>query len=99
MSAREALRNAIHHAGGAKISVSLRYTTNLVRVEITDEGCGISQAPGAARTGGHFGVVGMQERMAKIGGTCSISSAEGTGTTVTLEIPVETLEQRGTEAK
>jgi signal transduction histidine kinase len=41
----------------------------------------------------------MQERMAKIGGTCSISSAEGTGTTVTLEIPVETLEQRGTEAK
>ena len=99
MSAREAMRNAIHHAGGTTISVSLHYMADLVRVEIADEGCGISQAPDAARSSGHYGVVGMQERMAKIGGTCTISSAKGTGTTVTLEIPVETIQPRSAEAK
>jgi len=77
----------------------LHYMADLVRVEIADEGCGISQAPDAARSSGHYGVVGMQERMAKIGGTCTISSAKGTGTTVTLEIPVETIQPRSAEAK
>lgn len=97
MAAQEALQNAIKHARDAKISVCLRYMTNLVRIEIADEGCGISQTSNGSNVIGHFGVLGMQERMAKIGGTCHISSAEGKGTTVTLEIPARKVQQVATE--
>jgi signal transduction histidine kinase/ligand-binding sensor domain-containing protein len=99
MAAQEALQNAIKHAGNTKISVYLRYMTNLVRIEITDEGCGMSQASNTSNATGHFGVLGMRERMIRIGGTCRISSAEGRGTTVTLEIPSGTPQQVATEAK
>ena len=99
MTVREALQNAIKHAGGSKVAVCLRYMTNLVRIEITDEGRGISQGLSGSNIIGHFGVVGMRERMAEIGGTCQISSAEGKGTTVTLEIPVDSPLQGGTKSK
>lgn len=99
MAAQEALQNAIRHAGDVKISVCLRYMTNLVRIEITDEGCGISQASNGSNAAGHFGVLGMRERMARIGGTCRISSVEGRGTTVTLEIPAGTPQRVAMETK
>ena len=99
MTVREALQNAIKHAGDTKISLCLRYMTNLVQIEITDRGPGISAVSNVSKETDHFGVIGMRERMAKVGGTCCISSTKGGGTTVTLQVPVEATQQTGMETK
>ncbi|MGA3133394.1 MAG: sensor histidine kinase [Terracidiphilus sp.] len=88
MAVREALQNVIKHAGGSDIALSLRYRGNLVTIEIKDRGCGISHELNGSKNDGHFGVVGMRERMARIGGTCRILSSDGEGTTVILEVPI-----------
>jgi hypothetical protein len=56
-----------------------------VRVVVADDGCGMS-APdlhGLYRAG-HFGLVGVSERMARVGGSAQVDSRPGAGTTVAL---------------
>lgn len=87
MTVREALQNCIRHADAEKIALSLQYTRNGVAIEIADCGRGFPRTP--EEPDGHFGIMGMRERMLRIGGVCRIDSAEGNGTTVTLEVPLE----------
>ena len=85
--AREALRNAVLHASASSIDVALHYTPNAVRLVVSDDGLGVTRAHlDYASTAGHFGVVGMRERVARVGGTLDISSAPRQGTTITLTL-------------
>jgi signal transduction histidine kinase len=43
----------------------------------------------ASNKDGHFGLIGMRERAASIGGTLDIASEVGAGTSVTLRVPLE----------
>lgn len=52
---------------------------------IDDDGCGFSRAQ--VRDGG-FGLVGMRERTASVNGALDIESEAGTGTRLTVEIPI-----------
>jgi signal transduction histidine kinase len=76
---REALTNVRKHSGAAVCRVRLRLAAHPFLVEIADEGRGFS----AARAGG-YGLVGMRERAAGIGGRLEVVSTEGKGTTVFL---------------
>jgi signal transduction histidine kinase len=77
---REALTNVRKHSGSTVCRVRLRFDAHPFLVEIADEGRGF----GAAHAGGGYGLVGMRERAAGIGGRLEVVSTEGRGTTVFL---------------
>ena len=81
--ASEALTNAVKHARASEVAVSaVRHNGSLV-VRVRDDGIG-----GAQPTEGS-GLVGMTDRVAALGGTVSVDSPRGHGTTVTAELPCE----------
>lgn len=86
--AREALLNAIAHGRPQKITVYLRFEAAEVSIEIFDDGCGF-EPPGELVTGdGHWGLVGMRERVEQLRGRFSLSSAAGGGTRVFASLPL-----------
>jgi signal transduction histidine kinase len=80
--AQEALRNALKHAPGAQISLSLHQQDDSLVLLVTDTGRGFS--PGSHNTG--LGLWLMEERAGAVGGTLQISSDES-GTKVTAVFP------------
>jgi signal transduction histidine kinase len=86
--AREALSNAFRHAQAKSIEAELSYARNEFRVRIRDDGIGIDAE--VLRQGfraGHFGLPGMRERAAKIGGLLDIWSRARAGTEIELRVP------------
>ena len=65
----------------------MRFERRRVEVEIDDDGCGFDPEVAAAAEGHHYGLIGMRERAAKMGGEIRITSAPGKGTKVHLRVP------------
>lgn len=82
----EAIRNACKHSGGSHIEVQLEYTNNLL-LRVCDDGRGIDAVTAAEGKPGHFGLKGMYERSARIGGKLILSSSPGSGTMIELTVP------------
>jgi signal transduction histidine kinase len=76
---REALTNVRKHSGSSICRVRLGFSANPFLIEVADEGRGI----GRGRPGG-YGLVGMRERAAGIGGRLEVVSTDGRGTTLFL---------------
>jgi signal transduction histidine kinase/ligand-binding sensor domain-containing protein len=83
--AREAIRNAVIHANPARIDVVLRFEPEEVTLEVTDDGRGFS--PETVRENGHYGIVGMHERIEQSGGALQVRSSPGKGTQVIARLP------------
>ncbi len=84
----EALGNAAAHSQASRIEMALRFGRWSFVAEVRDNGIGMAEsviAEGGAR--GHFGLVGMKERIEALGGRFAIESASGFGTVVELRIP------------
>jgi signal transduction histidine kinase len=79
---QEALNNAAQHAGAKNIRVQVRQEGERILVEVTDDGTGFDPA----RTRG-LGILGMEERVKRLGGTFSIESKAGSGTAIRFELP------------
>jgi len=85
---REALTNALQHSGAEKMTATLVYGAEELRLRFSDDGVGLSPLTAArGRRQGHWGVQGMRERAARIGGKIEISAALNTGTSVELRVP------------
>lgn len=87
---QEALTNVVKHARAERVSVILEQRNNLVNVIVEDDGCGfdfeaLQQSPNAQR---RLGLLGMQERLALVGGTFAIDTAPRVGTTLFARIPI-----------
>ncbi|MGA2569651.1 MAG: two-component regulator propeller domain-containing protein [Terracidiphilus sp.] len=95
--AQEAIHNVKKHAGASELSVQLEYGPETIALEVKDNGRGGAEDAAAAE--GHFGLTGMKERAAAIGGTLEVKSAPGEGTTVRLSAPARGETQEQTEAK
>jgi len=85
--AREALLNALLHANPTCIDLDLQYKFMAVEMSISDDGCGFEPASLLAERNGHYGLMGMRERVDQLGGYFQISSSGSTGTVVKLRIP------------
>lgn len=85
--AQEALSNALRHAGAARITIDVRRRDGDVVLEVTDDGRGFDPEAAAVRAR-HLGLTSMEERSRALGGTLTIDSAPGRGTTVRAEVPV-----------
>jgi signal transduction histidine kinase len=83
--AGEALRNTFRHAHAHKVEVEIRYDDEQFRLRVRDDGRGIDPTV-LSRQGseGHFGLGGMRERAALIGGKLTVWSEIGAGTEVEL---------------
>jgi signal transduction histidine kinase/DNA-binding response OmpR family regulator len=94
--AQESLTNVRKHAGTTHVHVALRRKGRSARLEIRDAGRGFRPAaPAASGPGERVGLPGMQERVALLGGRCTIHSRLGTGTRVVAEVPVPAGAQGG----
>jgi signal transduction histidine kinase len=85
--AQEALNNAAHHAQANHIDVELRFNAQDVRLYVRDDGCGFDISNVPAARNGHFGLVGMRERVREIAGRLRIQSALGEGTCIEVSAP------------
>jgi signal transduction histidine kinase len=83
--AQEALHNALRHSGSAEIDISISLTAAHFVLAVTDAGRGFD--PAAPRAG--LGLGSMRQRAEEAGGTLTVRSAPGEGSTVRLEIPVD----------
>lgn len=83
-SVQEALTNAVRHADAACVDVTMRRDADAIIVTVADDGGGFDVA--AARQ--PFGILGMQERTAALGGDVEITSRPGRGTAVVIRIPL-----------
>ena len=80
---QEALNNAANHASAKNAKVTILQGQDKIAVEITDDGQGFD--PERKRG---MGILGMEERVRRLGGALSIDSAPGKGATVKAELPV-----------
>ncbi|MFE9421396.1 sensor histidine kinase [Kitasatospora sp. NPDC006697] len=89
---QEALSNAVQHASADRIAVTLGYLDDEVTLDVFDNGVGFT--PGSQRPGedGGFGLHGMRERIAALGGTLTVESAPGEGTAVAASLPLRALD-------
>lgn len=88
--AQEGLRNILKHAQAHAVWIRLRMQDKQVELHIEDDGCGFR---GPARLGelatrGHYGLVGLDERVSWLRGRFSVESWPGRGTTIDVVIPL-----------
>ena len=82
----EALTNAMKHSGARRIDVVLRFDTDDVELTVQDDGCGIAHAADALPYG-HFGLLGIRERVGKLGGVLQLQGQPGQGTRLAVRVP------------
>ncbi|MDQ4127036.1 MAG: sensor histidine kinase, partial [Actinomycetota bacterium] len=90
--AQEALTNVRKHARANRAALTLSYMHDRVALDTRDDGTGFDpgntgDATGSPREAG-FGLETMRERVERLGGTLSIESAPGEGTTLAVELPL-----------
>ena len=84
--AQESLNNAAKHSGARNVNLSLHAADKRIRLSVSDDGAGFS-AETAFRKPMSFGLSGMRERAALLGGTLTVRSAPAKGAIVILELP------------
>jgi signal transduction histidine kinase len=72
------------------VYVNIDFGKNQLRVRVRDDGRGFDPAQTSVSGNGHYGLVGMRERVKRIGGTLSLNSRPGEGTVLTIDIPRRT---------
>ena len=80
---REALTNARKHGGPSHVRVALEERNGMLELTVADDGAGFD--PTSTPSG--FGLRGMHQRAAALGGTLQIEAATGQGTRVTFTLP------------
>jgi PAS domain S-box-containing protein len=83
---QEALNNVSKHSMARHAALAVRARRGAIEIEVNDDGVGFE--PSLVREG--FGLVGMRERAALLGGTLEIDSTKGAGTRLRAEIPLVT---------
>jgi signal transduction histidine kinase len=87
MLVREALQNAIRHGAPKSVSVHLRFGPRCLQVEVEDDGRGFDTRVDRAENTQHYGLIGMRERVAKVGGEFHLASSPGRGTQIRFTLP------------
>ena len=81
---QEALTNAVKHAGATTVVVEVEDRGGRLRLSVADDGSGFEPEQGHEG----FGLLGMRERVALVGGEFAVVSRPGQGTAVSATLPV-----------
>lgn len=88
--AQEALRNVERHADAASARVEVGFEEGRVSLRVADDGCGFDPSTVAQMVlDGRAGLLGLRERARLLGGTLTIESIVGGGTTIITEAPTD----------
>ena len=98
---QEALANIRRHAQAHHVTISLAKESERVILSVQDDGIGFEKQTSQSRQrgdmvieqglvipAGHFGLIGIQERVTQLGGKFDVTSAPGQGTTLRVELPL-----------
>jgi signal transduction histidine kinase len=80
--AQEALTNVGKHAGATRVGVTLSYMDDVVALDIRDDGSGFT-----AGTSTGVGLIGMRQRVTRLGGSFEVESTPGEGTGISATVP------------
>ena len=88
--AQEALSNVVRHAKASRATLNINFSEQEIKLEIIDDGIGFVMPKSATdfAPSGHFGLLGMRERAELIGGRLEVQSKAGTGTRLTIRLPI-----------
>jgi len=88
-SAQELVTNVIKHATARSILIRLEISATELAVEVKDDGSGfeVRKLDGAESLDDHFGLFNVHEQITHLGGTTTIESSPGRGTSVRLSLP------------
>ncbi|HET8844219.1 MAG TPA: sensor histidine kinase, partial [Ktedonobacteraceae bacterium] len=85
----EGLNNVARHAQACQVSVEAKIAEQWLVITVQDDGQGFDSHNQALYVG-HYGLLGLQERANLVGGSLSLSSAAGNGTTLAFRVPLAT---------
>jgi len=85
MVVKEALNNASKYAGAKSVLLKATLEANLLRIEVTDDGCGFEE--NSLREGSD-GLLNIRERISELNGSCEVRSSPGAGTQIRIELPI-----------
>jgi two-component system sensor histidine kinase UhpB len=83
---QEGLINALRHAEASRIAIVVDGTEQRIRVSVSDDGIGL---PADWARPGHFGLRGLTDRVAQLGGKFVVGSDGARGTHIAAEIPLQ----------
>lgn len=86
---QEAVNNSVRHANARNVNVDVQLEHGSVGVSVRDDGAGFD-----ARYMRGLGLLGMEERVRRLGGRLSVSSEPGRGTLIHAALPVAELERK-----
>jgi signal transduction histidine kinase/sugar lactone lactonase YvrE len=81
---KEAINNAARHSGCSAVAIDLHVAGSRVLLTVADNGAGFDASVGSEGQG----LTSMQQRARRLGGTLNVTSAIGSGTTVSLDVPL-----------
>jgi signal transduction histidine kinase len=87
---QEALHNCARHSHASTVRIRVQQDSNRVTLSVQDDGAGFDfkQSQG-------MGLIGIQERVARLGGRCQVHSGPGSGALLTVELPFQKNESNG----
>ena len=88
MIAQEAVTNALKHSAARNIQIALRHSPTHLTLTVSDDGIGVEPTSLITGQPGHFGCMGIRERCRKIHADVDWKSAPGSGTRVTVLMPL-----------
>jgi len=80
---QEALHNSVRHSGASMVRITVKNSSGAIYVTVQDDGCGFRPEAGRG-----LGLLGMQERVTRLGGAFQIESEIGRGTLLAIELPL-----------
>lgn len=80
--AQESLTNIQRHSGANRVDIQLNFAPKQVQLVVEDNGKGFDPTHSVAKSGGGYGLRGIQERLEMIGGELTLDSQQGKGTRV-----------------
>jgi signal transduction histidine kinase len=90
--AQETLTNAAKHAAAQNVMIRLVFRQDALQLSVQDDGSGFDVHEALSLSSGRrhaWGLLGMQERVALVNGSCQITSRPGVGTTIQVDIPID----------
>jgi signal transduction histidine kinase len=85
--AQEALTNALKHSSAHQVCIGINFGRTGVHLHVTDDGAGFEVGNTDNQTLAHFGLLGMKERIEKVGGSLAIRSSRGGGAEIEASAP------------